>query len=112
MNIMKVKTKVAVPECRSEFRKLKVWVEQTDHALRRMHSDHLFDLGERTHDDLHELRKPRFFDVQVSLCTASLHKIPERKRVRRTGIGSKPVAPVPCSEVASSEQTSRVLSSL
>src|SRR5262249_30363341 len=53
MNIMKLQTQVALPECRAELGKLEVWIEQTDHALRRMRSDHLFDLGERTHDDLH-----------------------------------------------------------
>jgi hypothetical protein len=41
MRVMKVKTKVAVSERRSEFGKIEGGIEQTDHALRGMHSDHL-----------------------------------------------------------------------
>ena len=58
MNVMKVKSKMTVSIRRTEFRKIEVGVEQADNALRRMRSDHLFDLGEGTHNDLHSLTSP------------------------------------------------------
>jgi hypothetical protein len=51
---MKMKAKVAVSIRRSELREREVRVEQTDHALGSVRNDHLLDLGEGAHDDLHD----------------------------------------------------------
>jgi hypothetical protein len=65
MNVMKVKPKVAALVCRPEVRKIEVRVEEADDALRGMRGNHLLHLGERAHDDLHELRRLDTFDAQA-----------------------------------------------